>query len=200
MQVRPASAASLFSQHADLLSNLHGSARLERLVDRLQMTIAVVPAAVVEQINHGHAPVRRACASPGSNASPASKPPSPAEAQTTSDKPLGCHRCRGRSDGPTLPGCRHLAAVDITGLVRHLRVAGEPALLCRVEERAGREQRRAGGPQPQSRVAIQAPDPFAIRIRPDSPWSPDNRYAPRLFAASGTSLPSIQLARRSPRP
>src|SRR5258708_8876117 len=48
MQVRPAAAAAFFAERADLLTDGHASAELHRRVEREEVRVAVIPAALVE--------------------------------------------------------------------------------------------------------------------------------------------------------
>src|SRR5205807_5684581 len=52
VQVRPAAAAALLAQEAEPLAHLDSLSRPHLRIDGLQMTVAVVPAALVEEVDH----------------------------------------------------------------------------------------------------------------------------------------------------
>src|SRR5262245_7956206 len=52
---------------------------------------------------------------------------------------------------------RRFTAIDVRRFVRHLRVAGEPALPERINERARLDPRRTGRPEPEPRILQQSP-------------------------------------------
>src|SRR5207244_6368079 len=52
MQVRPAAAAALLAQQTEPLAHPDGLPRPHLRIDGLQMTVAVVPAALVEEVDH----------------------------------------------------------------------------------------------------------------------------------------------------
>src|SRR5215471_4419665 len=48
VQVRPPAATALFTQRADLLPHFYAAAEFYRGIERIQMRVAVIPAAVVQ--------------------------------------------------------------------------------------------------------------------------------------------------------
>ena len=51
VQMRPATARAFFAEEADALTHLHACAHLNGRINRMQMAVAVIPAAFIEQIH-----------------------------------------------------------------------------------------------------------------------------------------------------
>src|SRR5262245_29133763 len=155
VQVRPPAAPAFLAQDADLLAHADLRSGPNSGVNRLQMAVAIVPATVVEQIDHvvarfrGAVIVTRQNVRPGRNHSPGS----------------GCNNVCHSFRSATVESvmvinrlvARHFPAIDKRRLVGHLRVAGEPALLEWINKRARLDPRRANGPEPEPRVLQQTP-------------------------------------------
>ena len=170
VQMRPAAAAPLLAEHADLLPRLDASPRLHALVDRFQVGVTDVPAVRVEDVDVvviATRLVERGVAVFGTRL-----------AARRNDQPVArrdhVHHPLAAADviaGVVVDGAfqrGQVAAIDVGRLVADLRRAGEPALPGRVDERARFHPGGLGRPQPQPRVLVEAPgvlERVVIRVK-----------------------------------
>ena len=157
VEVRPAAARALLAEHADLLARPDPPPRADRRVDRLQVGVAVEPPVGVEDVDV----VVIAALVEGDVGILGQRLPARRDDEAVARRD-DLHQALAAADiqaGVVVdrPAGRGVAAVDERGLVGHLRRAGEPALLDRVDERPRRRPGRALGPEPQPRVLVKAP-------------------------------------------
>ena len=155
VQMRPAAAPAFLAQHSDFLSQSDLGTGPQGGIDGLKMAVAIVPAPVVEQINHVVTGFHRAVIVAGQDLFPRGN-----------DAPgRGCDHVHHSFRPAAVESVmvinpfvgRRFAAIDERWLVRHLGVTGEPSLFERINERARFDPRRACRPKPQARVLHQAP-------------------------------------------
>src|SRR5438874_3199050 len=160
MQMRPAAAASFLSEDADLLASFDLFARLNGVVDRLEMRITIEPAVFIQHVNVIVVSVRlvewrirvslHRFAARRNDQAVAS----------------GNHIDQTFAAADVVPGMiinfarRTISAIDIRGFVADLRLRGEPALSRGVSELAQLKPGRIRGPESQWRIFLQPPRIF----------------------------------------
>src|SRR5262245_13572657 len=119
------------------------------------MAVAIVPATVVEQIDHIVARFYRAVIVAGQNVCPGRNH------APGSGSDYVRHSFRSATVESVMVinrlVARHLTAIHEGRLVGHLCVAGKPALFEWINKRARLDPRRTGGPEPEPRVLQQSP-------------------------------------------
>src|SRR6516162_7794431 len=155
VQVRPAAAAPLLAEQADELSHLDLGAGLDQIGDRVQMAVAIIPAALIEQIDDVIARL-------GGSILVAFQQRFPRRDDNTVscgdhlDEPLGAADVEAVVIIDVLDE-RIFPAVNVDRFVGHLRAAGEPALPGWIEKRSRFEKWFSRRPEANACILVQAP-------------------------------------------
>jgi len=155
VQVRPPAAAAFFAQKAQALAGADPHARPDRVVDAEEVAVAIVPTLGVEHVDHVVSRRDRRALVAG-KAFGSGRDHEAIGRRHHLDQPLAAAEIQAVVV-VDLAVLRALAGIDVARLVGHLRRAGEPPLLERIDHRPGVRQRRPLRPKAEPGITHQTP-------------------------------------------